>query len=107
MPAAVRTPIAATLPASSTAWPIGSPPLLLLAVVAPGRGRCACGRARGVGFLAAARVVVARFFGGVARFARVVVPPRLSLLRPGRDRGRLPMTPGSSSRLAATPAENT
>lgn len=102
MPAAVRTPIAATLPASSTAWPTGS--VLPLRAAGAGRGRCAC--ARGAGFLAVPLLAVVRFFGGVVCFARAVVA-RLSLLRPGRERGRLPRTPGSSSRSGATTRENT
>jgi hypothetical protein len=49
---------------------------------------------------------VARFFAG-ARFGEAAPPPRLSLLRPGRERGRLPRTPGSSSRFGGTTGENT
>src|SRR3954471_8126346 len=100
MPAAVRTPSAATLLASSTAWPIGSLPLWRDAAGAVG-GRCACGRARGAGFLADDVEAVARFFGGAGFFARAV-EPRFLLLRPGLDRGRLPIPPGSSFPSAAT-----
>ena len=101
MPAAVRTPIAATLPASSTAWPTGS--LAVRLGWGAGRSRRACGRARAGRFFGAVVAVVAvRFLAGAEVFARVFEPLRFSLLRPGRDRGRLPRTPGSSSRSAAT-----
>jgi hypothetical protein len=111
MPAAVRTPTAATLPASSNAWPTGSGLLLRAAGCGAGRERgCAWGRGRGL-----ARVVLglaraaAGFLAGGCFFARVaeVVLRRLSLRRPGRERGRLPRTPGSSSRSAATTGKNT
>jgi hypothetical protein len=95
MPAAVRMPTAATFPASWTACPTGSPPLACAGACLGGAERFACGRA------AVRRCAVAGFAAG-AFFARAVVEARLSLRRPGRDRGRLPRTPGSSSRLAAT-----
>jgi hypothetical protein len=110
MPAAVFRPTTATLPASCTAWPSGS--LASLRAAGARRGR-------GGGLLAP---VVLRF--GVVRVARVagldadaraddaaraarglrVAAPllRLALRCPGRDRGRLPRTPGLSSRSAAT-----
>jgi hypothetical protein len=121
MPAAVFTPTAATRPAICIAWAIGSPAPLRRAW-GRGEGRCrVCGRDAAAGRFARgddadargddadedddALDLVARFFAGV-RFGAAAPPVRLALLRPGRERGRLPRTPGSSSRSEATTGEN-
>src|SRR5689334_5178041 len=104
MPAAVFSPTAATLPASSTAWPSGSPESLR-AGGADGARRCP------LLAVAVVRFGVVRVLGGVllpdedvvARGLRAADPlARLALRCPGRDLGRLPRTPGLSSRSAAT-----
>jgi|1186.fasta_scaffold305939_1 hypothetical protein len=103
MPTAVFSPTAATLPASSTAWPSGSRVSLRAGGAERGRG----------GVLLA--VVVLRF-GVVRALRRVLLSDdadarglraadplaRFALRCPGRDRGRLPITPGLSSLSAAT-----
>ena len=103
MPAAVFRPAAATLPASSTAWPSGS----LVSLRAGGAER---GRGGGLLAVDALRFGVVRVLRGVfladdfdacgLRAAEPVV--RFALRCPGRDRGRLPRTPGLSSLSAAT-----
>src|SRR4051794_14982537 len=101
MPAAVLSPTVATLPASSTAWPIGS----LAPVLAGGAGRGRGGVLRAVDVVRFAVVRVLRFAlvldvdaDADLRAVRAVEPLlRLALRCPGRDRGRLPRTPGFSS----------
>src|SRR3954465_2157274 len=119
IPTAVFTPVSATLPARRKAVLIGSPP--------PDEGSC-CALGRCAGALrwgggvddavlrAAALPPVVRFARWLVAVARAFVLglaagvfwraddplERLSLRRPGRERGRLPRTPGSSLSSAAT-----
>jgi hypothetical protein len=122
IPTAVFTPVSATLPASRKAVLIGSPPPDEDSCCALGRCDGALRLGGGVddAVLRAAAlppvVRFARWLVAVARafvlglapeadvFLRADVPPleRLSLRRPGRERGRLPRTPGSSLSSAAT-----
>src|SRR3954468_12784885 len=117
IPTAVLTPVSATLPASRKAVLIGS---------LPADDSC-CGLCRCDGALrfggGADAVLRAAALPPVVRFARWLVAvarpfvlgwaagvfwraddplERLSLRRPGRERGRLPRTPGSSLSSAAT-----
>jgi hypothetical protein len=129
IPTAVFTPVSATLPASRTAVVSGSlPPDCCCG----GRGCCCRSRCCRGGVVcpevrAAVRVLVERFARWAVLFARVCVLAfgvdgfdaaarderaldplaRLSLRRPGRDRGRLPRTPGSSLSSAATDGNGT
>jgi hypothetical protein len=108
-PAAVFSPTVATLPASCTAWPSGSGDWLRAAGARRGRGG---GEEAAVGVVRFVVVLVLRcaFAFAVAvraedalRGLRAAVPlVRLVLRCPGRDRGRLPRTPGLSSRSAMT-----
>jgi hypothetical protein len=125
MPTAAFTPVSATLPASRTAWLSGSPPPWFSGAEVT-RGGSALGAGRDAGLDDEPRAVVVRAAARppVERFARWVVAvaracergllddalvsravepvERLSLRRPGRERGRLPSTPGSSLSSAAT-----
>jgi hypothetical protein len=103
MPTAVFSPTVATLPASSTAWPSGS----VASLRACGAGGAERGRElRAAGAVRFGVVRVLRFelaLDAVVRGLRAAEPLlRLALRWPGRDRGRLPRTPGSSSRSGAT-----
>src|SRR6185312_1990402 len=87
---ATLKPAPATCPARRTAPLSGSD--------ARGLGRAAAARGCGRGLGAARFVVAAReaFGAGLAFAAAGLAPVLLSLRRPGRERGRLPRTLGSS-----------
>jgi hypothetical protein len=98
MPAAIPMPVPATLAATRTASPTGSGPLDWRARAALGCELRERGGAEGLVARFAppardpdARLVAERFAAGLLALER------LSLRRPGRERGRLPITPGSSA----------
>src|SRR3954447_25677936 len=108
MPAAVFSPTVATLPASPTARLSGSPVSLRWAGARRGRGDAALAvvvlRLGGVRVL---RFALAARAEDAARVLRAAVPLLRFVLRwPGRERGRLPRTPGLSSRSAAITRKN-
>ena len=112
MPAPVFMPVSATLPARRTACERGSPGCCagarrgggsLRAEVADGGAPFELGAFRAVlGRDPGLRPLVALAFGVLVAFAALdPADARLVLRRPGRDRGRLPRTPGSSLSLPA------
>lgn len=96
--AASPRPAPATFAATRAASPIGSGPRPAASGREPRAGavRAAAGRAdeRGAFFADVARALGAALFAGPPDDAPP--PARFSLRRPGRERGRLPITPGSS-----------